>query len=76
LNYDFLNNFDLEKTIATARFTLSVPGVQTAIVGTTKPERWEANARLLEAGPLSEAEFQAIRHRWEEVAPRTWLGQI
>jgi len=77
LNYDFLNAFDLEKTIATAlRFTLSVPGVQTAIVGTTKPERWEANARLLEAGPLSETEFQAIRHRWEEVAPRTWLGQI
>jgi aryl-alcohol dehydrogenase-like predicted oxidoreductase len=77
LNYDFLNSFDLEKTIATAlRFTLSVPGVHTAIVGTTKPERWEANARLLKAGPLSDPEFQAIRHRWEELAPRTWLGQI
>jgi aryl-alcohol dehydrogenase-like predicted oxidoreductase len=77
LNYDFLNSYDLEKTISTAlRFTLSVPGVHTAIVGTSKPERWEANAHLLEAGPLSEAEFMAIRHRWDEVAPRIWIGQI
>jgi aryl-alcohol dehydrogenase-like predicted oxidoreductase len=77
LNYDFLRNADLEKTIAIAlRFTLTVPGVHTAIVGTTKPERWQQNAKLLEAGPLSEAEFAAIRHRWEEYAPRTWIGQI
>jgi len=77
LNYDFLSGYDLEKTIATAlRFTLSVPGVHTAIVGTSKPERWEANARLLEAGPLSQSEFQSIRHRWEEVAPRIWIGQV
>jgi aryl-alcohol dehydrogenase-like predicted oxidoreductase len=77
LNYDFLNSYDLEKTISVAlRFTLSVPGVHTAIVGTSKPERWEANAHLLDAGPLSEAEFMPIRHRWEEVAPRIWIGQI
>jgi aryl-alcohol dehydrogenase-like predicted oxidoreductase len=77
LNYEFLRNADLERTIGIAlRFALSVPGVHTAIVGTTKPERWEQNARLLEAGPLSEAEFAAIRHRWEEYAPRTWIGQI
>jgi aryl-alcohol dehydrogenase-like predicted oxidoreductase len=77
LNYDFLQSSNQEKAIAVAlRFTLSVPGVHTAIVGTTKPERWQENARLLEAGPLSETEFQAIRHRWEEVAPRIWIGQI
>jgi aryl-alcohol dehydrogenase-like predicted oxidoreductase len=77
LNYDFLRNADFEKTISVAlRFALSVPGVHTAIVGTTKPERWQQNAQLLEAGPLSEAEFAAIRHRWEEYAPRTWIGQI
>ena len=77
LNYDFLRNADFEKTISVAlRFALSVPGVHTAIVGTTKPERWQQNARLLEAGPLSEAEFAAIRYRWEEYAPRTWIGQI
>jgi len=77
LNYDFLrSSSDLEKSIRIAlRFTLSVLGVQTAIVGTSKPERWEQNAKLLEAGPLKEAEFQAIRHRWEDVAPRIWVGQ-
>jgi aryl-alcohol dehydrogenase-like predicted oxidoreductase len=77
LNYEFLRNTDLERTIGIAlRFTLSVPGVHTAIVGTKKPERWQENAKLLEAGPLSEAEFNAIRHRWEEYAPRIWIGQI
>jgi aryl-alcohol dehydrogenase-like predicted oxidoreductase len=77
LNYEFLRNADLEKAIGIAlRFTLSVPGVQTAIVGTKKPERWQENSKLLEAGPLSEAEFHAIRHRWEEYAPRIWIGQI
>jgi aryl-alcohol dehydrogenase-like predicted oxidoreductase len=77
LNYDFLQNTDLERTISMAlRFTLSVPSVHTAIVGTTKPDRWEENAKLLAAGPLSEAEYQAIRNRWEEFAPRIWIGQI
>ena len=76
LNYDFLGGYDSEKTIAIVlRFALSVPGVHTAIVGTTKPERWEANARLLDAGGLTEEEYKSIRHRWEEVAPRIWVGQ-
>lgn len=76
LNYDFLRNDDREKKIGIAlRFALSISGVHTAIVGTKHPDRWEQNAKLLEAGALSEAEFQAIRHRWEEVAPRIWVGQ-
>jgi aryl-alcohol dehydrogenase-like predicted oxidoreductase len=76
LNYDFLHD-DLEKSISIAlRFTLSLPGVHTAIVGTKKPERWEQNAKLLEEGPLEEAKFHKIRERWEECAPRTWIGQI
>ena len=76
LNYDFLRNDDREKTIGVAlRFALSVPGVHTAIVGTKHPDRWEQNAKLLEAGTLNEAEFQAIRNRWEEVAPRIWVGK-
>jgi aryl-alcohol dehydrogenase-like predicted oxidoreductase len=77
LNYEFLRNRPVEETIAIAlRFTLSVPGVHTAIAGTTKSDRWQQNARMLEAGPLSKAEFRAIRDRWEEYAPRTWIGQI
>ena len=77
LNYDFLHHSDLETTIAIAlRFTLSVPGVHTAIVGTSKPERWKQNAKFLEEGPLPEEEFKAIRARWEDVAPRIWVGQV
>jgi aryl-alcohol dehydrogenase-like predicted oxidoreductase len=76
LHYEFIRQRDLEDSIAHAlRFTLSVPGVHTAIVGTTKPERWLENARVVEAGLLNEAEFAAIRDRWEEIAPATWIGQ-
>ena len=47
------------------RFTLSVPGVHVAIVGTRNPERWAANAKLLEAGPLKPADYEMIRERWQ-----------
>lgn len=76
LNYDFLHH-DLEKSISIAlRFTLGLPGVHTAIVGTKKPERCQENARLLDDGPLEEATLRKIRERWEECAPRIWIGQI
>lgn len=76
LHYEFIRHLPVEESIAHAlRFTLSVPGVHTAIVGTTKPERWLENAKVVEAGLLSEADFAAIRDRWEEIAPATWIGQ-
>ncbi len=76
LDYEFIRLQPWKESIAhSLRFTLSVPGVQTAIVGTTKPERWQENARLLEAGPLTRAEFDAIRERWDDIAPTTWVGQ-
>jgi aryl-alcohol dehydrogenase-like predicted oxidoreductase len=76
LKYDFLQS-DTSNVVATAlRFTLSVPGVHTAIVGTAKPGRWRENAALLEAGPLANERYEAIRSRWREVADAAWLGQI
>lgn len=76
LHYEFIRQMDLEESIAHAlRFTLSLPGVHTAIVGTTKPERWLQNAKIVEAGLLSDAEVRGIRDRWEEFAPATWIGQ-
>ena len=76
LNFDFLSNDSAEESIAIAlRFVLSVPGVHTAVVGTTKPERFRENARLLESHPLPESEYNAIRERWDVIAPKTWIGQ-
>lgn len=76
LNYDFLHA-QLKDAVSTAlRFTLSVPGVHTAIVGTTKPGRWGENTSIMEAGPLSLNEFEMIRARWREVADPSWVGQI
>lgn len=78
LNYPFITDEkdELETSISTAlRFTLSAPGVHTAIVGTLTPGRWRQNATLLEAGPLPSRQFDAIRKRWGEVAEASWIGQ-
>ena len=76
LDYPFLRASP-DAAVGTAlRFTLRVPGVHTAIVGTTKPERWQANAALLQAGALPAAEFERIRARWGEVAGASWDGQV
>ena len=75
LDYDFLRGDMQEAVSAALRFTLSVPGVHSAIVGTARPERWVENARLLEAGYLPEAQYHAIRGRWAEVAQDDWVGQ-
>ncbi len=75
LQYDFLKS-GAESAIATAlRFTLSVPGVDTAIVGTKNPERWKQNATLANQGQLDPTQFQAIRERWLQVAKPDWVGQ-
>jgi len=75
LNYDFVRG-DLNETIAIAlRFTLTAPGVHTAIVGTTRPERIQQNAAVVEKGPLPKEIFDNIRSRWREVAEGTWTGE-
>jgi aryl-alcohol dehydrogenase-like predicted oxidoreductase len=64
------------ESVATAlRFTLTTPGIHTAIVGTKQPSRWEQNAALAAQGPLSAAEYDTIRQRWREVASLDWVGQ-
>jgi len=76
LDYDFLKG-DTSRAVGTAlRFTLSMDGVHTAIVGTTQPGRWAENAKLLGAGSWDAGEIQAIRARWKAVAQPDWIGQI
>jgi aryl-alcohol dehydrogenase-like predicted oxidoreductase len=74
LQYDFLSDPAQAAGIA-LRFTLSQPGVHTAIVGTTRPERWHQNAELLAAGPLPADQLEAMRTHWQEVAGPDWTGQ-
>ncbi len=75
LDFPFLKR-PLPEAVGTAlKFTLAVPGVTTAVVGTKAPGRWEENAAFLANGPLPPAEFEAIRARWDAVARSGWAGQ-
>ena len=76
LDYEFLKAAP-DTAVGTAlRFTLAVPGVHTAIVGTTKVERWQQNAALLGAGAPPRDAFERIRARWRAVADASWVGQV
>jgi aryl-alcohol dehydrogenase-like predicted oxidoreductase len=75
LQYPFLKKSLEEATAIALRWTLSIEGVTTAIVGTTKPNRWQENAKYVAEGKLSEEEFNAIRERWNEIADETWVGK-
>ena len=44
------------------------------IVGTTRPNRWQENAKYVAEGKLSGEEYEAIRERWDEVADEKWIG--
>jgi hypothetical protein len=55
---------------------LTIAGVHTAIVGTTKPGRFSENAAALQAGALPKELFESIRSRWGEVAGSDWAGQV
>src|SRR5947209_3670751 len=73
LGYDFLRDGADAAVGIALRFTLGIPGVDTAIVGTTKPDRWRGNAALQAAGPLPPARVAKIRARWREVARPSWV---
>jgi aryl-alcohol dehydrogenase-like predicted oxidoreductase len=75
LQYEFLTG-DLQASVATAlRFTLTVPGVHTAIVGTAKVGRIRENAATVESGPLPDELYRSICDRWRQVCRPDWTGQ-
>ncbi len=76
LDYPFCRDGARAAAATALRFTLAVPGVHTAIVGTTRPERWPENAAALAAGPLPGPAYEAIRARWRAVARAPWTGQV
>lgn len=73
LDYDFMTRNDAGAIAL--RFTLSVPGVTAAIVGTTRLGRFEQNARAASLGPLPADEYEKIRARWRVVGGDRWPGQ-
>lgn len=75
LQFPFLKKSIEEATATALRFTLSIDGVTTAIVGTTKPNRWQENAKYVAEGKLSQEEFNKIRERWNEIADDSWIGK-
>ncbi len=75
LDYPFLKR-TVEESVATAlRFTLSIEGVATAIVGTTSERNLRANVKNVGEGSLGAAEFEEIRGRWKDVAGDDWIGK-
>jgi aryl-alcohol dehydrogenase-like predicted oxidoreductase len=75
LRYPFLKG-DFAVSVAIAlRFALNVPGVHTAIVGTSKPGRFKENSELIETAALPQEVFDSIRARWRVAAEPSWIGQ-
>ncbi|MGH7778651.1 MAG: aldo/keto reductase [Candidatus Binataceae bacterium] len=73
LGYDFLAREDAGATAL--RFTLSVPGLTAALVGTTRLGRFEQNARAAALGALPKEEYEEIRARWRCAGGANWPGQ-
>lgn len=58
------------------RFTLSTPGVHTAIIGTTNPDNALANIRAAMKGQLPVEPYAAIRAAFSKADPdNAWTGQ-
>lgn len=74
LEYPFTAGAAADSMAMALRFTLSVPGVHTAIVGTTNSQRFFDNSALIQAGNLPAQEFTAIRERWLTIAKSDWVG--
>jgi aryl-alcohol dehydrogenase-like predicted oxidoreductase len=57
------------------RFTLSVPAVHTAIIGTTNPDNARANIQFTQKGALPKEAFEKIRQKFRSAnANGSWEG--
>jgi aryl-alcohol dehydrogenase-like predicted oxidoreductase len=58
------------------RFTLTVPGVHSAIIGTTSPQNLQANVEAANKGPLPGEAIETIRKAFKSADPQgKWQGQ-
>ena len=56
------------------RFTLSQPGVHTAIIGTTNPDNARANIELANKGPLPDDVVAKLRQAFARASDGKWPG--
>jgi len=76
LKYDFIEG-DIASAVAIAlRFTLSVKGKHTAIVGTQNPARYQQNAEVVAERLLANDEYEGIRAQWKVIVKADWIGQV
>lgn len=74
LEYPFLKD-EMHDVETALRFTLTVPGVSTLIVGTKNPDRWKGNAALASGGGLTVEEYETIRQHWRDASNPEWTAQ-
>ena len=70
LAYPFLRDNPQSAVGIALRFTLTIPVVHTAILGTSRPGRWQENKQFLADGPLPQEQLNAIHTRWKMVLGR------
>lgn len=75
IDYNFLNGSVKDAVAMALKFTLSVPGVHTAIVGTKQPGRWQENADILSTGLISTDQYERVRNAWNKHVKSEWVGQ-
>jgi aryl-alcohol dehydrogenase-like predicted oxidoreductase len=73
LRYGFLQTSEGMRNAL--RFTLSVVGVHTAILGTSKPAHLSEAVDWISTGVFDQQQFDSIRDRWRSVAEPDWVGQ-
>lgn len=74
----FRGHADVEWPDIALRFALSVPGVHTAIAGTTSQTNARANIAAAQKRPLPEDVYERLRNAFKQAqakASETWLGQ-
>ncbi|MFD2334002.1 aldo/keto reductase [Cohnella sp. GCM10020058] len=74
LDYPFLKNDSDAIAEKALRFVLSVPYVDTAIVGTTNLAHFRQNIGYAAKSKLPDREILDIRNRWLEIQEPAWAG--
>lgn len=75
LAYPFLA-LELPDAVATAlRFTLGLPGIATAVVGTTSLAHLRRNVAIASNPVETQGLLQDVQQRWASVADKNWTGR-